>query len=203
MSNERAVESPLYRPAPGLMLAIVATLGWTAVTLLSLLLDWDYLAPGYRTIGDDISAAGAQIWGLPWLLALLTAASTLVTALLFIRQLRGRRPGLMFTITAALAFSALLLLLAPPGADFQVRYYHGPGDRTMVLFTGHRTPLFRYSESHEESTLYGEGYKDSRHFVCLTDRTWKVGVIRVSRSLFPILDKENQQRILESQCRER
>ena len=65
MSNERAVESPLYRPAPGLMLAIVATLGWAAVTLLSLLLDWDYLAPGYRTIGDDISAAGAQIWGLP------------------------------------------------------------------------------------------------------------------------------------------
>ncbi|MCU5780851.1 hypothetical protein MA04_00151 [Alcanivorax balearicus MACL04] len=203
MSSERTVESPLYRPAPGLILAIVATLGWTALTLLSLLLDWDYLAPGYRTVGNDISAAGAQIWGLPWLLALLMAACAIVTTLLFIRQLRGRRSGLIFTVTVTLVLSALLLLLAPPVVDFQVRYYHGPGDRTMVLFTGHRTPLFRYSESYEESTLYGESYRDSRHFVCLTDRTWKIGVVRVSRSLFPILDKENQQRILESQCRER
>tara|TARA_A100001391_G_scaffold180203_3_gene145568 strand:- start:5500 stop:6111 length:612 start_codon:yes stop_codon:yes gene_type:complete len=203
MSDERTVESPLYRPAPGLILAIVATLGWTALTLMSLLLDWDYVAPGYRTVGDDISAAGAQIWGLPWLLALLMAASVILVMILFIRQLRGRRPGLIFTLTTGLALCALLLLLAPPAVDFQVRYYHGPGDRTMVLFTGHRTPLFRYTESHEESTLYGEGDGDSRHFVCLTDRTWKVGVIRVSRSLFPILDKENQQRILESQCRER
>ena len=203
MSDERTVESPLYRPAPGLILAIVATLGWTALTLMSLLLDWDYVAPGYRTVGDDISAAGAQIWGLPWLLALLMAASVILVMILFIRQLRGRRPGLIFTLTTGLALCALLLLLAPPAVDFQVRYYHGPGDRTMVLFTGHRTPLFRYTESHEESTLYGEGDGDSRHFVCLTDRTWKVGVIRVSRSLFPILDKENQQHILESQCRER
>ncbi|ARB47579.1 hypothetical protein [Alloalcanivorax xenomutans] len=203
MSDERTVESPLYRPAPGLILAIVATLGWTALTLMSLLLDWDYVAPGYRTVGDDISAAGAQIWGLPWLLALLMAASVILVMILFIRQLRGRRPGLIFTLTTGLALCALLLLLAPPAVDFQVRYYHGPGDRTMVLFTGHRTPLFRYTESHEESTLYGEGDGDTRHFVCLTDRTWKVGVIRVSRSLFPILDKENQQRILESQCRER
>ncbi|WP_133491031.1 hypothetical protein [Alcanivorax sp. 24] len=203
MSDERTVESPLYRPAPGLILAIVATLGWTALTLMSLLLDWDYVAPGYRTVGDDISAAGAQIWGLPWLLALLMAASVILVMILFIRQLRGRRPGLIFTLTTGLALCALLLLLAPPAVDFQVRYYHGPGDRTMVLFTGHRTPLFRYTESHEESTLYGEGDGDTRHFVCLTDRTWKVGVIRVSRSLFPILDKENQQRILESQCQER
>ncbi|KAF0808577.1 hypothetical protein A6D6_00286 [Alcanivorax xiamenensis] len=203
MSDERTVESPLYRPAPGLILAIVATLGWTALTLMSLLLDWDYVAPGYRTVGDDISAAGAQIWGLPWLLALLMAASVILVMILFIRQLRGRRPGLIFTLTTGLALCALLLLLAPPAVDFQVRYYHGPGDRTMVLFTGHRTPLFRYTESHEESTLYGEGDGDTRHFVCLTDRTWKVGVIRVSRSLFPILDKENQQHILESQCQER
>ena len=204
-------QTPLKRSVAFTLFMLIGSL--FAFMTAYLLIEGRYLELfGYRTVAENIPAAGAQVWGLEQVFVLMTLCLFLSAIVCALYQRKFGLPVVWWQ--AILGFAALIFCLVtffPPPFEFQLRYYDGPAYITYVFlskdsagFVGAKRTAFAGSAEVEGLDVYyneAENEFENRQFVCISERAWWWGNVTVSRSFHPILDHENQRSLLKKYCK--
>lgn len=170
-----------------------------------------YLEPGYKTTADDISYAGMQIWDLNQPFVVLTIVFYVCAGL---SALWPKLFGKPITLAKAFLMWLLLTFLAitffPYPFEFQLRHYQSAANMTYIMldsssgdFIDGNENAFAGSKVEEKGeTFYGKDFTSARQFNCVSTRAWWWGNLSVSHAFYPILDKENNLKLLEKNCKE-
>lgn len=161
-----------------------------------------YIKIGYKENADGIAYAGMKIWDLHHLFIVLTVLLYICAVTSFLWQkFLGKPLSLPKASVLLLGLVFLAVAFLPYPFSFRVHHYTSVSDVTYIYFS-EASENFTGSRQREEIETFYDKDWNTRRFECITEDQWRWGKLTVLHNFSPILDKENELKLLESRCQE-
>ena len=204
--TQPSIQAPTKAANPANISFIVFTFLMSIMAFITayLMINGRYLTPGFKETADGTTYAGMQIWDTNQLFIILTV---LVAVVVMACQLWPKFFGKTLSLGKAFLLLLALLILGviffPKPFEFQLRKHHSAGETTTVHLYGEQS--VKMFNTFTKETVEGYYVPDSsnvRNFNCVTEKGWEFGKLKVDTSFYPILDKQNQLKLLQQRCTE-
>ena len=203
--NFSKMESDMTAPKPLPNLSFIVMMLLAALTSFItayLVMFGRYIEIGYKESADGIAYAGMQIWDLHHPFIVLTVLLYICAAISFLWQkFLGKPLSLPKASVLLLGLVFLAMTFFPYPFEFQVRHYTSNSDATYIHLSEASESFTGSHQTEEVEDFYDEDW-NTRRFKCITKDQWWWGKLFVSHNFYPILDKENELKLLESRCQE-